>query len=1190
MAFVYDANRQSLSFNGGVGKVGNGTATGDIVLFSKVITIDGQPIDAVITTVKVDNGVKFSSYDSTANPYSNTAYFQPNITVNTPGAGVAFKIEFVKGGSYVSAADHGVPVTLQNVIVNSYDIDSAGGSDRQYQEFGGFSSYTLGNGSRLSATTSGDLTHFQALTSTNNSAAPGTVTGDQYRVQANYNSIQEFQFKVGVANGTGTAYFALDFSPGSAFAVPINYTNPTVVQTTTFDTTPTLIGTYSPTVSGSPGTTVSNVVVVVDGVSYTTANGLSLDPANGTWSLTTDTLSRGIYDVGISVTYSNGAVVTDTTSNELLIDAVLAVNTPPAGADKTILTGENGGHVLVAADFGFSDSDGHALANVEITTLPTLGSLTLNGVAVTPGQYISAADIAAGKLLFTPAANAFGDNYANFTFQVQDDGGTDNGGVDLDPTPNTITFNVSPINHAPAGADKAITTAENGAHIFAAADFGFSDPDGHDLANVEITSLPSHGSLKLNGVAVTPGQFVSAADIAAGKLVFTPAANAFGDGYANFTFQVQDDGGTAGGGVDLDPTPNTITFTVATNRPLSVNNADVNEASPFAVFTITGVDGDKVKLALSEDGVGPGHATQGVDYDAALEYLDGGVWKAYTPGSDVTLEGTTLLVRTAINNDTILEGPETFRLIATNAVGSATGVGTIRDEGTGHIFTPDNTSGIPNSFGDPGYPAALDNDGASITVSGGQFNEASPRAIFEINAPTGLPLTLDVVDVAPDGSRPTTGLDNAPLYYSLDGGGTWHQYTGQPVAAGDLPVLVAVDITAERDDVYEGEELFQLVVNPGQPTEKSAYSSIFDDGTGTITAPISPLTTNNAGGDDPAYAKDDDRPIHVYGGVYNEGSPRAIFTVDANPGQALTLDVRDVAAYGEKATTGLDNADIYYSLDNGATWAKYTGAAFTAGVADVLVAVDIAAEQDNVFEGVEQLQLVVNADQSTQSAAFSAIVDDGTGVVTAVIDATTTNNTGGNIPSAPRDDDRPIKVFGGEYNEASPRAVFTVEASDGQSLKFDVRDAAPPGGNPTHGLDTAPLFYSLDSGATWQSYTGAPINAGPTAVLVAVDISAEHDNVYEGTEYLELVVNPGNSTESYGFAAIIDSGDGSITHVIDQLTRNDTGAPVPAASLDNDYTPPVTPPPPPPPPVDPTPDPILPVGLLDDSGHGSICR
>ena len=60
-----------------------------------------------------------------------------------------------------------------------------------------------------------------------------------------------------------------------------------------------------------------------------------------------------------------------------------------------------------------------------------------------------------------------------------------------------------------------------------------------------------------NGTLVTAGQFVSVADVVGGKLTFTPATFASGANYASFTFQVQDDGGTAGGGIDTDPSPKT---------------------------------------------------------------------------------------------------------------------------------------------------------------------------------------------------------------------------------------------------------------------------------------------------------------------------------------------------------------------------------------------------------------------------------------------------------------------------------------------------------------------------------------------------------------------------------------------------------------------------------------------------------
>src|SRR5207248_3220800 len=131
----------------------------------------------------------------------------------------------------------------------------------------------------------------------------------------------------------------------------------------------------------------------------------------------------------------------------------------------------DGAHTFTAAEFGFSDpndSPANSLLAVKITTLPSAGSGTLtdNGVAVSAGQFISVADITAGKLVFTPAANANGSPEASFTFQVQDDGGTANGGVDLDQSPNTMTINVTSVNDAPAGTNNTVTTSEDTAYTF----------------------------------------------------------------------------------------------------------------------------------------------------------------------------------------------------------------------------------------------------------------------------------------------------------------------------------------------------------------------------------------------------------------------------------------------------------------------------------------------------------------------------------------------------------------------------------------------------------------------------------------------------------------------------------------------------------------------------------------------------
>src|SRR5439155_151256 len=158
------------------------------------------------------------------------------------------------------------------------------------------------------------------------------------------------------------------------------------------------------------------------------------------------------------------------------------------------------------------------------------------------GQFVSVADITAGRFVFTPAPDANGSAYASFTFQVQDNGGTANGGVDLDPTPRLLTVNVTAVNDAPIGTATTVTTLEDTPYTFARADFGFTDP--HDsppdaFQAVRITTMPVSGILLDDGTPVTAGQFVSVADIDARRLVFTPAADANGLAYASFTFQVQ---------------------------------------------------------------------------------------------------------------------------------------------------------------------------------------------------------------------------------------------------------------------------------------------------------------------------------------------------------------------------------------------------------------------------------------------------------------------------------------------------------------------------------------------------------------------------------------------------------------------------------------------------------------------------
>ncbi len=185
---------------------------------------------------------------------------------------------------------------------------------------------------------------------------------------------------------------------------------------------------------------------------------------------------------------------------------VTASNDAPDGADNTVATTEDTDHVFTAAEFGFSDVDtGDALSGIVITTLPANGTLYLDsndsgdftsGEAITAGTTITAADIAANRLRFEPAADENGTPYTSFTFQVVDDSGAGN---NTDTTPNTMTIDVSAVNDAPEldlnSSDGSVATGYN--DLFAtggsavnivSANTTLDDVDGDDTMTLEIVA------------------------------------------------------------------------------------------------------------------------------------------------------------------------------------------------------------------------------------------------------------------------------------------------------------------------------------------------------------------------------------------------------------------------------------------------------------------------------------------------------------------------------------------------------------------------------------------------------------------------------------------------------------------------------------------------------------------------------
>ena len=245
----------------------------------------------------------------------------------------------------------------------------------------------------------------------------------------------------------------------------------------------------------------------------------------------------------------------------------------PQGTSETISVAMNATYTFVLGDFRFSDPGDYPPDNfvgVKITTTPAHGTLyTVGGgwtgtpTAIVAGDFIDVAIIAAGGLTYVPGTGKHGSPYASFTFQVQDDGGLCNGGANLDPNPKTITINVTRINHAPVGANGnpsvSFAVPTTTMYELSASQFGFTDPNDSPPDNflaVKITTLPASGTLYygIDNQAVIAGQYVPVSGINRGWFYYAPPSP-FNPFSTSFEFQVQDDGGTDGGGVDTDVSP-----------------------------------------------------------------------------------------------------------------------------------------------------------------------------------------------------------------------------------------------------------------------------------------------------------------------------------------------------------------------------------------------------------------------------------------------------------------------------------------------------------------------------------------------------------------------------------------------------------------------------------------------------------
>ncbi len=598
------------------------------------------------------------------------------------------------------------------------------------------------------------------------------------------------------------------------------------------------------------------------------------------------------------------------------------------------------------------------------------------------------------------------------------------------------------------------------------------------------------------------------------------ASNSAGEGFIG-TATIVDDGtgsiyrsdGTEDGSAGKDD-----------DRTLSVDSISVNEASPYAVFTVSGYSGQVVSLGLAG-----GTATVGTDTgtSASLQYYDGAQWQNYD-GTSVTMTGSALLVRTTIVQDSDYEGAETFGLVATNLGGGSPvlGVATITDDGTGTIYSGSVSGGTPDTSN-----SGLDDDRV-LSISDPAVNEASDYVIFTVTGNTGEQVSLSLSNDSAAGT--VAGKANVDATQTLQfwNGTQWESYDADylPAIQSGGTLLVRASMTQEQDSTYEGSETFRLTATYTSGAARSATgtASIVDDGTGVTypgTVSTDTETANNvttvvsSTADTSTTGLDDDRVLTVSSPTVNEASDYAVFTVTGTSGLSAALQLIETSGSGFADIAEGQTLQVW----NGSTWVDYGGSITFPENGEVYVRANIQQEQDTSFEGAESFQLRVNytsGDTVRTASGTATIVDDGTGI-------TYPGTLTGGVPdtgSTGLDDDRALAVSSPTVNEGSDYAVVSVTGDTGQTVSLQLIETSGTGFADIVESQTLKVW----NGSSWADYGGSAAIPAGGVLYVRVDIVQEQDTDHEGAETFQLraTYTSGAARQATGTVNIADEGNG----------------------------------------------------------------
>lgn len=420
----------------------------------------------------------------------------------------------------------------------------------------------------------------------------------------------------------------------------------------------------------------------------------------------------------------------------------------------------------------FDDSaDGGSLVYVNITELPTVGTLKIGDRNVNTGDIILNAELA--SLVYIPQVNYSGPD--TFKWKGYD-------GLALSSNESTVTITVNASNHAPIISTFTKTGTEDTTLNFADIDFinSFSDVDvgggAHNtLSKIKITVLPLHGILKDNGTDISAANYEI---VSLTAITYVPNTNWNGtDSFEWQGFDTQDySDQSAAVSISIQP---------VNDKPVPASNT-INGSEDgtltFALgnFTFSDIDGDSLSQILITSL--PQNGTM---------YFNGGIMS-----SDTTIAASQIGLITFVP-DTDWNGSTTFEWKANDGIvnSDTTDIMTINIANTNDLPNIDQidkqtTEDTEFNFVESDFTSAfLDIDGDSLTK------------IKIVSLPSHGTLKLNLTNLSTSDEVLLANLGDIKYVPNANYNGsdsfTWNGFDGTAYAVDSS--LVNVDITPVND-------------------------------------------------------------------------------------------------------------------------------------------------------------------------------------------------------------------------------------------------------------------------------------------------------------------------------------------------------------------------------------------------------